>query len=478
MMLIKTFIMNSINLKLLLLGCCLYFGINYVQSQSSTIIGFDVNNVNLEDTSYIVAFDYLAETHDTLATFSPEIHICNSSTAFDHFRKKFYYFTCYGGCGGPDHMEFKTIDILTLTRETLFSTEEYLSIIGLEYDFFSNSLIIRIPDSILMYDLSNSQFSDYFAVPHSKSTTFGAFPHAYNIYSQLYLYLAWLTADDEYHFILSDIKDHLYVIPSWAEELNIAMIASDIYSNMFWGLYWDSTNTHYIVSIDPDNGINNVCTTPTDYKYHYNMQKAVYDPYRNIYLLPYSTEFSQNRLARIDVNSGEYTVIDFIPRLDYGFLNYDIQPILNYTDYYLVASVSDHYTWYRNDTLINGINTRTHIPSAKGYYKFSTTDYRDSIVFSNEVYVEEISGVESGAGTEINFTIFPNPAGSTLFLSLSGFNTEENKYSVINSSGAVLQQGMIRQGTNLINISGLKPGLYIISVFTEERVSTRKFIKY
>ena len=479
MMLIKTFIMNSINLKLLLLGCYLYFGINYVQSQSSTIIGFDVNNINLEDTSYIVAFDYLAETHDTLATFTPEIHICNSCTAFDHFRKKFYYFTCYGGCGGPAYMKFKTIDLLTLTRETLFTTEEYLSIIGLEYEFFSNSLIIRIPDSILIYDLSSSQFSDYFAIPQSKPSTFGSFPYAYNIYSQQYLYIAWLTADDEFHFISSDINNHSYTIFPFPEEQNPHMVVADIFSNQFWGTYRDSINNDFIVRIDPDNGhITHVCPRPNDYHSHYNFQKAVFDPYRNLYLLPYSTEFSQNRLAKIDVSTGESTIIDFIPRLDYGFLNYDIQPILHYTDNNLIASVSDLYTWYLNDTMINGVDTRTLIPSAKGFYKFSTFDYRDSIVFSNEIFVEDINSIYSNTSSENELKVFPNPASSLIFVETNEFSDSYSEYNIYNTLGTIVKTGKLASGTrNKITISALEPGFYIISILTSEGSFTAKFIK-
>ena len=81
--------------------------------------------------------------------------------------------------------------------------------------------------------------------------------------------------------------------------------------------------------------------------------------------------------------------------------------------------------------------------------------------------------------SQSSFNVYPNPARQMIYLVQDDFESSNMEYRIVNTMGTIMQSGKLSPKTpNEINVSSLKPGLYIISVFTEERVSTRKFIKY
>lgn len=76
-----------------------------------------------------------------------------------------------------------------------------------------------------------------------------------------------------------------------------------------------------------------------------------------------------------------------------------------------------------------------------------------------------------------SFEIYPNPAREVIYLSSD--NIKNANYNIINILGTTVQSGSLFPDTrNEINIAGLKPGLYIIAIITEDGGSTNKLIKH
>ena len=77
------------------------------------------------------------------------------------------------------------------------------------------------------------------------------------------------------------------------------------------------------------------------------------------------------------------------------------------------------------------------------------------------------------------FKIYPNPASKVIYIETKELSSGKAEYRIINPMGTVIASGSIMTETkNEINISGMKPGFYIITVITENGIASNKFIKH
>jgi hypothetical protein len=76
-----------------------------------------------------------------------------------------------------------------------------------------------------------------------------------------------------------------------------------------------------------------------------------------------------------------------------------------------------------------------------------------------------------------DFTIYPNPGkGLVNFNFESQVNGKQPRYTVINGSGAVVRIGYLSSDTTqVIDISGLPEGFYIIAIYDNFTVRTVKY---
>ncbi|PLX01764.1 MAG: hypothetical protein C0595_13605 [Marinilabiliales bacterium] len=75
------------------------------------------------------------------------------------------------------------------------------------------------------------------------------------------------------------------------------------------------------------------------------------------------------------------------------------------------------------------------------------------------------------------FTVFPNPAYNVLSISSAETNTNST-YIIRDLMGKILLEGSITSKTESINISKLKTGIFIISIVNNQKIMSKKFIKY
>lgn len=86
------------------------------------------------------------------------------------------------------------------------------------------------------------------------------------------------------------------------------------------------------------------------------------------------------------------------------------------------------------------------------YYRLKQTDHDQKTSFS-DIISSDLSS------TRKQLTIFPNPSSD--IMTVSGASGKD--YSVINSSGEIVIKGKFAEDAEL-NVSGLTPGLYTLSV--------------
>ena len=76
------------------------------------------------------------------------------------------------------------------------------------------------------------------------------------------------------------------------------------------------------------------------------------------------------------------------------------------------------------------------------------------------------------------FTLYPNPAINSINISLnSELKSEHISFRILDISGQLVKVGLVKDLPTEIDLIGIKPGVYFISIFTNEKSSqTIKFI--
>jgi Secretion system C-terminal sorting domain len=85
----------------------------------------------------------------------------------------------------------------------------------------------------------------------------------------------------------------------------------------------------------------------------------------------------------------------------------------------------------------------------------------------------ECDALGVGSFNEESFVIYPIPTNEFIIVTLGTLAD----FTIINTSGAQLKTGSLREGVNRISISILSSGVYFINIYTEKGVSTKKIIK-
>lgn len=86
--------------------------------------------------------------------------------------------------------------------------------------------------------------------------------------------------------------------------------------------------------------------------------------------------------------------------------------------------------------------------------------------------------IENDEEEIVEVQIFPNPTSDYLMVSM-GRQSNEGRYRIFNVSGHLLQKGKLKEANQLINVSNLDEGMYLLKIISGEKtISNSKFIKY
>jgi len=146
-------------------------------------------------------------------------------------------------------------------------------------------------------------------------------------------------------------------------------------------------------------------------------------------------------------------------------------PLIMLNGSLLTSSLAPSYQWYANGSAIVGANGQTYTVLANGTYKvFNSQLNCTNGLFSNEVEIVAAGIVENKLNV---LKIFPNPANDFIKL-----NTEikEGEIVIQDLTSKVLISAKLKN-TNMIDVSSLNSGIYLISIFSEGRMTTSRFIK-
>ena len=130
------------------------------------------------------------------------------------------------------------------------------------------------------------------------------------------------------------------------------------------------------------------------------------------------------------------------------------------------------YQWYINGTLLNGENDSTLIADINGNYQVEVFDQNGCSSISDSTLFNFVSIEENSLTT----TIYPVPSKNSLTINA---NSEILNYLNLNNNGQIVNsyENAKPEREITINITNLKPGIYILMLSTKDGLSLNKFNK-
>ena len=431
-----------------------------------------------EDTSYIGVYNYETQDYDVIFKLSPRVRTTNNCVTFDPYRKIIYYMNSTGPCGGPYYWNVYAIDLKNHGSTKKYVIEKEITILDLQYDFFSNCLVFRGDDSLRYYSVASPELKSVIKIPLSRKVLFSSKPEVYNMNYRTYLYYTELIDEDDYNLVFVNIDSNKYhTVSNTVQEWPLTL-TTDLSTNQYFGVSRVSKDSSYIVNVNPNSGeFTQLCPMPSDYVGSINYE--LFDSYNSKYIASYYTSTTGNyKFTIYDINSGTIDTTRCRFTQSYLFIDYDPIPILKLRNDTLIGSISENYNWYLNDTLISVSNTHTHIPQISGYYKFSTTNFAGDTLFSNEIYVEIISSINNVDNGNYELFIYPNPVSNILNFRLNQSRRLLYQVYITSLEGKVIEEFFIKNNDLIqIDISDYANGIYIIKCTYNGKTLTRKVIK-
>lgn len=113
-------------------------------------------------------------------------------------------------------------------------------------------------------------------------------------------------------------------------------------------------------------------------------------------------------------------------------------------------------------------------PILETYYNMNQITNQLALTEKDYSYVYNVTvGINSVKNGSVSY--YPNPANSIVNLEIS--DNAVSQCQIYNSNGQLISTYLLKQGKNIINVSNLITGLYIIKIQTQKETITSKLIK-
>lgn len=160
------------------------------------------------------------------------------------------------------------------------------------------------------------------------------------------------------------------------------------------------------------------------------------------------------------------------------FIDLPEKPVIENDGTKLIATNADSYKWYRNDTLLTGINTKEFTPSLGGLYKVEVLNAGGCSAMSDEVDFI-IASVENDNLTN-NINLIPNPNNGNFKIEINE-NLIFEQLLLVDLKGNILFDFNLKQNQNKLNesfdISKYSNGTYYLIFKNSKHTISKTIIK-
>ena len=110
--------------------------------------------------------------------------------------------------------------------------------------------------------------------------------------------------------------------------------------------------------------------------------------------------------------------------------------------------------------------------AGKNYYRFKQVDFTGEFSYSNIVMVN------NDESKNTVFELFPNPAKNILTVFVESKNNKTTSVRISNAFGQTLKEIVIANNQqNIIDVSAFSNGVYFATIFSNDEMQTKSFIK-
>ena len=154
---------------------------------------------------------------------------------------------------------------------------------------------------------------------------------------------------------------------------------------------------------------------------------------------------------------------------------HNIDTTISTTDSSLyIAYVANYYQWINcsGNIAISGANSQFFLPNQSGSYSVEITKNGCIDTSScHNIIITQLSKIK--ANNEV--VIYPNPAGDKLYIKIDA-NSEKSDFLIYSIDNRLVHSGTLNNGTNLISVSKLTPGIYFARVFIDNVWISNKIV--
>ncbi|PKP17786.1 MAG: hypothetical protein CVU05_14870, partial [Bacteroidetes bacterium HGW-Bacteroidetes-21] len=141
----------------------------------------------------------------------------------------------------------------------------------------------------------------------------------------------------------------------------------------------------------------------------------------------------------------------------------------------LFSSAASGNQWYLDGNILAGETGTNYEPTLTGWYTVSTTNGSGCTTTSSPYYFlyTEIQIVTKSEIAEI----YPNPASSNVYISLSGFKSTQARIEIYDILGKLMMSQVIDAGKSPAMITpSLASGIYNLRIFIDDKVIDKQLI--
>jgi hypothetical protein len=118
--------------------------------------------------------------------------------------------------------------------------------------------------------------------------------------------------------------------------------------------------------------------------------------------------------------------------------------------------------------------SQTYVTGSPGVYSMTVTDLNNGC--KSVANTGFCVGIQNNNDLNKEISIFPNPNGG--LLNISSSPGKEKSFEIISLQGSVLKSGFLHDNLNLIDLTGIHNGIYILMITDDEKILLRsKIIK-
>ena len=139
------------------------------------------------------------------------------------------------------------------------------------------------------------------------------------------------------------------------------------------------------------------------------------------------------------------------------------------------------YSWSPDSTLDDAETPNPAAsPSDSTTYTLTVTDERKCSASDDlKITITSATGFKDHNENPASFSVYPNPASSSVFVQPENYHSKEITITLLNTSGTIIHQKKYEASGNIeipFNVNGVEPGIYFIRVNNNKLSNTKKIV--